>query len=380
MSTKPRTVLLVNSLTNGGAERMTIALAQYLAQRSYPVTVLTLRGAAEDFYQLDSCVPHVCLNIEEATDRWTLISTTLRRIWAVRRFLAKYRADVVVGFMTGSSVLALQATCFSRTAVITAERNYPGRKKPPNHLYFLRSLLYRYARLHVVQSRITGHWLSQHCSVFRLCTIPNTVAIPLATVSPIIDPPSPENQRKVLLAVGSLSIQKGFDLLIKAFAKISNDCSEWDLIILGNEGRKPGSRGMRNVLSSLIKRYGLEGRVSLPGAAGNMDAWYRRADAFVLSSRYEGFPNVLMEAMAYGCPCIAFACPTGPAEVIEHQINGILVTPEDSFELASGLYVLLRDEGFRRRLGQNAQQVSDSFSPKRILSKWENAINHAKNH
>ena len=108
------------------------------------------------------------------------------------------------------------------------------------------------------------------------------------------------------------------------------------------------------------------------GSIGNVGDWYERADVFVLSSIVEGFPNVLLEAMAYGVPCISFDCDTGPGEIISHGQNGILVDPEErEFGLKGALDVLLSDGHERSRLGANAVSVRDRYSISKVIERWD---------
>ncbi len=109
----------------------------------------------------------------------------------------------------------------------------------------------------------------------------------------------------------------------------------------------------------------------LPGRAGNIAEWFARADIFALSSRYEGFPNVLLEAMAAGCACISFDCDTGPREIIRDEVDGLLAPPENVDAMAAGLERLMRDEELRKTLAARAVEARDRFAPDRILAQWE---------
>jgi len=119
----------------------------------------------------------------------------------------------------------------------------------------------------------------------------------------------------------------------------------------------------------------LETRVHLPGQAGNVSNWYQRADLYVMSSRHEGFPNTLIEAMAYGCAVVSYDCDTGPRDIIRHGDDGLLVGPVgDVPALASTLDQLMLDDEARQRMGQKAIDVRERYSVENVLRMWERVI------
>ena len=164
--------------------------------------------------------------------------------------------------------------------------------------------------------------------------------------------------------MGRLAQQKGFDLLIEAFSRIANRHPQWSVKILG-EGPARAS------LKRLIAEKGLSGRVVLAGWEPDPVSVLKQSDLFVLSSRFEGFPNALLEAMACGLPSISFDCPSGPAEIIRDTIDGLLVPAEDVEALASTMDRVLGDESLRQRLSAEAVHVVDRFSVEQYFANWD---------
>ena len=175
--------------------------------------------------------------------------------------------------------------------------------------------------------------------------------------------------KRVILASGRLHKYKQFDLLLRAFSQIKDEYTNWDLIILG-EGEE------RDNLSRILIDINISDRVYFPGSVGNISEWYERADLFVLSSLMEGFPNVLLEAMAYGLPCISFDCDTGPRDMIQDGFNGILVNPkEKELGLSNAIKKMISNEKFRSEIAHNAIVMRDKNSISNIMQKWDNILN-----
>ncbi|NJO38812.1 MAG: glycosyltransferase family 4 protein [Rhizobiales bacterium] len=127
-------------------------------------------------------------------------------------------------------------------------------------------------------------------------------------------------------------------------------------------------------MEALARELGLDGRVRLPGVTEKHGAWIGMAGLFVLSSRHEGMPNVLLEAMAAGLPVVAFDCPFGPGEMIDHGENGLLVPPEDVAALSRSLAVLMASDDERMRLGRNAESTAECYRLETIMRQWSNLL------
>jgi GalNAc-alpha-(1->4)-GalNAc-alpha-(1->3)-diNAcBac-PP-undecaprenol alpha-1,4-N-acetyl-D-galactosaminyltransferase len=361
--------LVISSLDGGGAERVMATLANAWARDGTEVTLITLASRAEDVYPLDSAVERVDLDL---TGRSTsILQALIRNVIRVRRLrsaLVACKPDVVISFMTTVNLLTILACHRLACPVLVSERISVSQHPPRGVWQRLYRPLYRRAAAVVSQTRRGAMDLEARLKR-RISVIPNPLtSAGLDSARRHASAQTPhKGDRYWVLAVGRLSAQKGFDLLIAAFSRVAAQHGQWHLVIIG-EGPE------RAALTAQIAGLGLADRVHLPGFCDDPQALMRRTDLFVLSSRYEGMPNALLEAMAAGCPCVSFDCETGPAELIEHSVNGWLVVPEDVAALAAALERLMVDAGLRQRLGVAAGDVSNKFSVESILAQWNELI------
>lgn len=353
----------------GGAERVAALLCNHWVERGYEVTLMpTFSGRGVCLHQLDERVQVDYLADRVNCTRKTLWNT-LRRFFALRRTIREVVPDVVVSFLTHVNVAALLATRGLPVQVVISERTYPPAMLLGAKWALLRQVTYWQAATVVAQTADTARWLERCCPRSRICVIANPVVFPLPENDPWL---SPElwlgKDQRVIIAVGRLGPEKGFDQLLKAFARFAGEWPQWDLVILG-EGEQ------RQQLESLRDELDLIGRAHFPGWAGNVADWYRRADLYVMSSRFEGFPNTLLEAMAHGLPAVTFDCRTGPRDIVRPGIDGLLVAPDRGVAgLAAALTKLIEDSDLRTRMGEAACSVRESFSISRIGDLWAEVI------
>ncbi|MGU7783019.1 glycosyltransferase family 4 protein [Burkholderia sp. PU8-34] len=360
-------LFLNHSMRCGGAERVTANLANEWAARGCDVEIATFTSSDSDFYKLDDRIVRLELALA-GTSSWIFggLIANFRRLAAVRHLLKTQRPDVVIGIMTVPSILAILANIGLGFKVIATEHNHPPMLRMSMIWERLRSLTFKHAAAVVALTTETRAWLERNCSCRNVSIIPNPVALPVEDTEPRLSPAQfvPADTR-MLLAVGRLEPQKGFDLLIQAFSKINRRVPGWKLVILG-EGSE------RNRLQEKISDSSLDESIAMPGRAGNIGDWYKRADLYVLSSRFEGLPQTLAEAMGSGCAAVSYDCDVGPRDIIRAGVDGLLVSEVGDVDaLADGLRKIMVDHQGRSRMASLATDVATRFAPSQILSLWD---------
>ena len=362
-------LFLVSSMQGGGAERVAALLCNHWVEQGHQVTLMpTFSGRGECLYPLDKRVRLDYLADRVGTTRQSAWNK-LRRLWIMRRIIHKEKPDVVVSFLSHVNVAAILAGLGSGVPVVVSERTYPPMMPLGSGLEQLRHWSYPYAAMVVMQTELGQSWLASAVPRARGRVIPNPVVYPLPCGEPRLAPNIlvPDG-RALLLAVGRLGEEKHFDLVIEAFAQLASDHPQWDLVILG-EGQE------RTALEAQRDRLGLGARIHLPGRVCNLADWYQRASLYVMSSRFEGFPNTLLEAMAHGLPAVSVDCDTGPRDIIRHDVNGRLVPPHEGAEgLACALEELIANPQARQRMAEAAVDVRQRFSMARIAAQWDQLL------
>lgn len=365
--------IYIGSLTDGGAERVTVSLAEYLAVNDCSVILATMYGIENDFFQTSRRIKRLSLNLAFKNKGLKKITENIKRISALRKVIKSENPDIVLGMMNCNAVMCIIASLGLNTKIIASERNHPEFQELPAVWFFLRKIFYRFADMHVVQTKGIAEWLKLNTGAKNISIIPNSVKWPIPSSKKENNELKPENygkNKKIILAVGSLCPQKGFDLLIKAFAEIKNIPEEYILVIVGSE--KAEVKNTREELDRLVEEFKLTEKVFFTGKISNIGEWYQKAEIFVLSSRFEGFPNVLLEAMASGCPSVAFNCKTGPYEIIDDGKNGILLENGNISELSGAISKLIFDRELCGKISNEAVNIRKNFSEDKIMSMWLN--------
>lgn len=368
-------LLFISSLSSGGAERVTANLANYWVCKGWQVTVATLSDRTTDFYELSPLVQRISLGLlQDSANSFFGLIKNCHRVFALRKVLRETKPQIALALMDKNNVLlSLAALGLPNIVAIGSERIHPPQMPLTRAWSALRRYFYGHLDAVTTLTTESQDWLLRHTKVQKVAVIPNVATWPLPKQAPLLMPNAiMRPDRKLLLAVGRLSEQKGFDLLIDGFGQIAGHHADWNLVILG-EGP------IRTALLGQIEQAGLEDRILLAGRAGNVGDWYEVADLFVLSSRFEGFPNSLVEALAYGVPAVSFDCDTGPRDIIRHQVDGLLVRNGDVEALAKSLNQLMSDENLRLEFAEKAIDARQKFSIENITVIWEGLFAELRN-
>ncbi len=348
--------IIHNVTARAGSERAQANLANALSARGESISIWSMYGAGESpgfplasgvrvSYGRKTPLPSF-LDYPWLACAFALYVIRQRPAWIVCTGANRLIVALIAAFVPGVKIVIWEH--FPVTNSVTKPRGRLTRKiasvVASRIVTLTKSDKDLYATLYAMSERVTH--------------IPNIVQSPGATG---------RVRCKEVLAMGRLSREKGFDLLLDAWSLAMPRLPEWSLRIVG-DGQ------MRDELVQQAKRLGIEDRVTFAPFSEDPFSLYSECGIFVLSSRFEGLPFVLIEAMTCGTACISFDCPNGPREVIRNGVNGLLVLAEQVNALASAIVRLGENPVLRQRLGDAARGVSKPFSEPRVVARWQELL------
>ena len=361
-----RITFVLHELPGGGTGRVVTYMANYWAEKGHEVTILTYNSNSCVSYPLHRSVRCISLGLVCVSKFWVEgLFRNIKRIYHLRKAILSSNADYVISFICNTNIHVLLATRFLSIPVLISERNNPERTKEKRNIWsWQRRLFYPFANHLVVQNKEIKDWFRDYSSSVKV--IPNPVKITIESLEAPSEVLLPSG--KLLVAMGWLIRQKGFDTLIEVFSRLRRSGHNWKLVIIGGG---PLEKELRSQAAAL----GIEKVVCFTGHVSNSLNILSKCDLFVLSSRFEGFSNALLEAMACGLPVVSFDCCYSPRELIQHGVNGILVPEGDLVELESTLSQLMQDDEVRSDLASEAKKVVHKYAPEIIMKEWEGLMN-----
>jgi glycosyltransferase involved in cell wall biosynthesis len=362
MSTK--LCFVINSLEGGGAERVISNLANHFSIKKCSVTVVCL-NTAKVKYHIDKQVKIV--NLVERKDHQNLLNRVRYACLTFYRLLAllkKEKPNCTICFMTSANIWAGLCCIILGLPYLVSERTALNSTLHQYNKLLQWFIFHIYRKSKAIVLPAFGMFKGfKRIKQFEKLTNFQTIHNP---IHQFIKPnESAVNNKPFILSVGRLSHEKGFDLLIDAYSRLQ--APNVDLLISG-EGPE------RENLEKQIKDLNLTGNVKLIGFKSNLQDYYAQAEVFVLSSRNEGYPNVLVEAMGMGCACVAVDCEYGPSEIINNGINGLLVNQQDTVALSEAIDKILNNSSLKSKFSEKAKLINETNSIERISANWEQLI------
>lgn len=344
---------------SGGTERVTTVIASALAQEGVDVVILSLSNGHSTYFPVHPDVTLYSMRMERHSSNYGDV-----RIWRrLRDFLRENRIDCVIDVDTVLSYYSIPATWRTRTKVISWEHFHYFINVGGAFQRFRRAagrrLAVRCAKAVVtLTERDRQQYLEQLRCLTQIVPIPNPLTISHSKKSDL--------SSKVVLAAGRLVAEKGFDLLIQAWAEIWFKHSSWRLRIVG-------SGSDEEALKRQAVELGLAAGVEFVPHSSDMESQYRTASIYACSSRFEGFGLVLVEAKSFGLPVVSFDCACGPSDIVRDGIDGLLVPAENVHLLAISLERLMLDEQCRRDYGDRALE-DRRFDLDNIVASWRGLL------
>jgi GalNAc-alpha-(1->4)-GalNAc-alpha-(1->3)-diNAcBac-PP-undecaprenol alpha-1,4-N-acetyl-D-galactosaminyltransferase len=359
-SKKKNIAFILPSLQSGGAERVVSNLSNNLIH-SFDISLIVFYKS-DPFYGLHPSIKiYYCLNTYNPTPK--LFASLWMHLTLFRKTVILIKSNdisTVIGFMTTANVHAILASIVTKAKSIISERAHPEYDTVNATWHWARRKLYPKSNKLVLQTNAVKSYYTSFVSDSKLEVIRNPISKEL-----LKNRDSNIQKENSILSVGRLDDGKNHALLIKAFSAIQH--KHWTVKIIGDGPNK-------EALQDLINSLGLSEKITMVGSTQRIYDYYNKAAIFVFTSKHEGFPNALIEAMHFNLACISTDCPYGPSELINEGINGFLIPIDDQIMLEERLATLIQDEALREKLQINAAKDLDHFNEVSISKQWQTLI------
>ena len=352
---------VIGSLSSGGAERVISNLSNELIER-FEIIIITFTGT-EPFYNLDNRIKIIACyeTLEQPTSIIKSFNLNYKLTTRVFEIFKHNRVDIAVGFITSANIITVIAAKLYGIPCIISERNNPLIEEVPRFWRLLRSIFYPLADKIVLQTEGVKKIYDKKIKSSKLIILPNPIASELSNAR---DDSSIKEQ--LIITVGRLDKNKSHEDLINAFSTIEQ--LNWKLQIIGDGDKK-------DALIGLINDLQLSERVSIISKVKSIEKYYNKASIFVFTSKTEGFPNALLEAMHFGIPSISTDCNFGPSELIQDGVNGYLVPINQVTLLKDKLYRLMCDTELRSKFSKRSKISTIAYESKNVVCQWEELLN-----
>lgn len=361
MKQKKKIAFVIGSLSSsGGAERVISTLSNELIDKYEIIIITFVKGTP--FYSIND-------NIKVIPCRETIVTPTsvfeslklnYQLVKNVSKIIKTEKVDLAIGFITSANIVAVLAAKLNKIPSIISERNNPMIEDVPRFWVILRSLVYPKASKVILQTEGVKKFFTKRIKNDKIAILPNPISSDLS-----LKRKENATKEKIILTVGRLDANKCHNLILKALKNI--DTEDWKLVIVGSGPKE-------EELNNYIAENNLANKAEIVGKIKQIDSYYNKAGIFVFTSRTEGFPNVLLEALHFGIPAISTDCNFGPSEIIENGENGYLIPMNDQGELEDKLTRLIKNKELREKFSKNAKISTKKFQSNAVVEQWDKVI------
>lgn len=349
----------MGSLTKGGAERVVTNLAEYFCSKGYTVFVITKLKAKEE-YTLSEGITRIIADIKKEEEKGRIRNLYLR-IRKLRRIIKEVNPEVVVSFIGKNNLMSIAATRGTGIPVVVSVRSNPEREIGSGWKKILYFLMFQLAEGVVLQTNQAKDFFPK--------SIQSKAIVLQNSINPeFIRMVYAGEKNKEIVSVGRIDKNKNQRMLIEAFTPIASDFPEWKIVLYGDGVE-------RESLERRVRELQLTDRIVFRGVQDNIAEKIEKASIFALTSKQEGMPNALIEAMVLGLAVVSTDCPCGgPRDLIVSGENGILIPVDDVDALTKALTEIISDVEMRDRYAKNAMQIKEKVLPDRINKEWEDYL------
>lgn len=350
-------VFFINSLYNaGGTERISTLLANKMVSDGYNVSFIVIYNGGVPFFSLSEKIQIHYLNNR---GKGSIYLHYLQYLYLYRKMIKRIKPDYIIDVCSAMSLITIPATIGLKVSVISWEHFNANVDWNPITSRLARYMAAKLANKIVVLTNDDKSIFERKYKASNVVCIPNAVTIEVSKPSMLVE--------KKVLAIGRFTRQKGFDMLLQAWGLVK--CKEygWVLQIVG-QGE------LKDELIEIAQRLKIMDTVTFNEPIQDVRLYYEMSSIYVMSSRFEGLPLVLLEALAMGLPIISFNCETGPKDLVDDGITGVLVEPNNVTQLALEIDSLAMDRERREMYSTNALKKSCDYKMDSIIEKWKKII------
>jgi len=345
-------ILISNISKTGGTERAVVTLANMLSEYAQvEILSFTKTDTKKSYYKISNKVSIVFLNNEALEPKiLNKIKWSINTVSLLNKYFKEISTDIIISTGHNYNWLIPFINSNKNAKKIACEHIVYSSIPIISRLFM--KLTYRFLDKIVVLSEVAAQSFYKYSKVV---VIPNAIPFKAQVESQLVE--------KQILLVGRLSPEKGLDRLIPIASRIKKIFPDWKIVVLGDGPE-------RTLLTEKIKESVLQDFVILKGAVKDVENYYLNSSIYIMTSYFEAFPMVLLEAQSFGLPIVAYDCPEGPSQIIKNNCNGYLINNGDINDFVDKISILIKNNDIRKQFGKNAKNNANQYTESKVVEKW----------